>query len=165
MGQSGSQEVVGGREAEREAASQEWEAAATDLKRYVRVAAVDVEGTQRERDLAGYISNRYRCPRRALPRRAAPPSRSCPKQPPKRRLVFGPARVCSKPASPPRPCPSFKIEGVPTIVTFKPTRKPGARPLAEVYTGERKAKAVSEHCRAAMPSFVSAVRQRVTFSV
>ena len=31
----------------------EWEAAATDLKRYVKVAAVDVEGTQAERDLAG----------------------------------------------------------------------------------------------------------------
>ena len=37
----------------------EWEKAATDLKRYVNVAAVDVEGTQGERELAGFISQRY----------------------------------------------------------------------------------------------------------
>ena len=84
----------------------EWDEAATSLKRYVRIGAVDVE---RSRDLASYAQQRY----------------------------------------------GFQVEGVPTIKTFVPmTRAEGKKPLIDTYNGERKAKAVIDHARSIMPSFV-----------
>jgi thiol-disulfide isomerase/thioredoxin len=83
----------------------EWETAATQLKRYVRIAAVDVE---RSRELAGYAQQRY----------------------------------------------GFKVEGVPTIKTFTPLTKKKGKPLIGDYNGERKGKAVVQHARSLMPSYL-----------